>query len=130
MNTTQFAHINNNITTEQWQKILSAVEESRKTNNEPPNALYSTIRPLHEKTRHSVYDNYDRFYMPALDFIVEGEQKTGRLYVYNSSEMARAPISLDQGLAIARNFFNEYGGQISEEIVCEYVDSLLPEVRF
>ena len=122
--------INNNITIDKWQEILAAVETSRQSHNEPSDALYTTISPLHGKTRHSVYDNYDRFGMPSFDFIVEGKQKTGRLYVYNTSELARAPISLDQGLAIARNFFNEYGGQMSEEIVCEYVMSENHGIRF
>jgi len=68
--------------------------------------------------------------MPGLDYIVEGNQKTGRLYVYNSSKMARAPISLQQGLAIARNFFNEYGSRMSEEIVNDYVMTSSQDVRF
>ena len=123
-------HINNNITPDQWKNIQDAVEDSRISHNEPPNALYMKSSNKNGKTRHCIYDNYDRFYMPGLDYIVEGEQKTGRLYIYNSSEMARAPITLDQGLAIARNFFNEYGGQMSEEIVCEYVMSSSQEVRF
>src|SRR6056300_98306 len=101
--------MNNNITTDHWQQILDTVDASRIEHNERPDSLYTPTTTLHNKTRHSIYDNYDRFYIPGLDYIVEGEQKTGRLYVYNSSEMARAPITLQQGLAIARNFFNEYG---------------------
>ena len=114
-------NINNNITSDQWNKIQEAVESSRVSNNEPPNALYVQTHSKNDKTRHFIYDNYDRFYMPGLDYVVEGNQKTGRLYVYNSSEMARAPITIQQGLTIARNFFNEYGGQMAEEIVCEWV---------
>ena len=123
-------HINNNITPDQWKSIQDAAEASRTSHNEPPNALYMKTSRNNGKTRHYIYDNYDRFYMPGIDYIVDGEQKTGRLYVYNSSEMARAPITLDQGLAIARNFFNEYGGQMSEEIVCEYVMQSNQEVKF
>ena len=123
-------HINNNITPDQWKSIQDAAEASRTSHNEPPNALYMKTSHKNGKTRHYIYDNYDRFYMPGIDYIVDGAQKTGRLYVYNSSEMARAPITLDQGLAIARNFFNEYGGQMSEEIVCEYVMMSHQEVKF
>ena len=122
--------MNNNITTDQWQQILDSVDASRIEHNERPDSLYNTTTTLHNKTRHCIYDNYDRFYMPGLDYIVEGNQKTGRLYVYNSSEMARAPISLQQGLAIARNFFNEYGSRMSEEIVNDYVMSSSQDVRF
>ena len=35
--------------------------------------------------------------------------------------MARAPITFEEGMQIAQNFFNEYGGQMAEEIVCEWV---------
>jgi len=113
-------NINNNITPDQWQQILDSADASRIEHDERPDSLYITTTDLNNKTRHIIYDNYERLHMPGLDYIVEGNQKTGRLYVYNSSKMARAPISLNQGLAIARNFFNEYGSRMSEEIVNDY----------
>jgi len=112
---------NNQITPDQWEQIVASAETSRIAYNEPPNALYIKTNKTNGRTRHFVYDNYDRFYMPGLDYIVEGEQDIGNLYVYNSSEQARAPVTFEQGLQIARNFFNEYGSQMSEEIVCEWV---------
>ena len=114
-------NVNNIITLNQWQQIKDAVEASRVSYNEPPNALYKTSSSKNNKTRHSIYDNYDRFFMPGFDLHIEDNADTGTLTVYNSSEQARAPITFEQGMQIAKNFFNEYGCQMAEEIVCEWV---------
>ena len=47
----------------------------------------------------------------------------GKLTVYNGSEQARAPIDFEEGMQIAQNFFNVYGSDMAEEIVCDWVMS-------
>ena len=59
--------------------------------------------------------------MPGFDLVISNDAEQGKLTVYNASEQARAPITFEQGKKIAQNFFNEYGGQMAEEIVCEWV---------
>ena len=44
----------------------------------------------------------------------------GTLFVYNCSEQAHAPITFQQGLEIAYNFFSYRGTELSEQIVCDY----------
>ena len=43
--------------------------------------------------------------------------------------MAYAPVSFEKGMQIARNFWNEFGSQMAEEIVCEYVMDGNPKIR-
>lgn len=112
--------MNNVITLDQWNKIVEAVKNAPSTKVEADDVLYIVERKMKDKVRHSVYDNYDRFYSPGLDFVVSADD-TGTLTVYNSSEQARAPITFEQGMQIANNFFNAEGSMMSEEIVCEWV---------
>ena len=119
--------MNNLINVSQWNKLISAVEQSAQEAKQPEDVLYTGCNKLnsslHRKAckRFYCYDNYDRFYSPGLDLeIVEG-QETGKLTVYNTSEQARAPITFEQGMQIAQNFFNSEGYNMSEEIVCDWV---------
>ena len=114
--------INNNTTTiKMWHEILQAVNKSKEQTNQKDDVLYTGEDKRGEKKRFYCYDNYDRLDSPGLDFITHGDSDQGSLYVYNSSEMARAPITIEQGLQIALNFFSYKGSIMAEEIVCEYV---------
>ena len=112
--------VDNKITLDQWNKIVETVKNAPSTKVEADDVLYIVERKMEDKVRHSVYDNYDRFYSPGLDFVVSADG-IGTLTVYNSSEQARAPITFEQGMQIANNFFNAEGSMMSEEIVCEWV---------
>ena len=117
---------NNNITVEQWNQLMEAVDQhinevKRYSITMPADLLYRGENQDAYKKRFYCYDDYDREEHPGLDLrIVDGET-SGELTVFNASEMARAPITFEEGLQIAQNFFNEYGGQMAEEIVCEWV---------
>ena len=91
------------------------------TRNFPADILYRGSRSSGDAKRYFCYDNYDRIDHPGLDLVVSNKEEVGKLTVYNASEQARAPITFEEGLQIAQNFFNEYGGQMAEEIVCEWV---------
>ena len=119
--------IDNKITLDQWNKIVETVKNAPSTKVESDDVLYIVERKMKDKVRHSVYDNYDRFYSPGLDFVVSADG-VGTLTVYNSSEQARAPITFEQGMQIAGNFFNAEGSMMSEEIVCEWVMDGNPSV--
>ena len=113
---------NNNITRDQWNQLMEAVDQHiDATRNFPTDILYRGSRSFGEAKRYYCYDNYDRLDHPGFDFVISNDVEQGKLTVYNASEMARAPITFEEGLQIARNFFNEYGGQMAEEIVCEWV---------
>lgn len=113
---------NNNTTTiEKWNEILQAVNKSKEQTNQKDDVLYEGEANRGENKHFYCYDNYDRWSSPGLDFVTHGDSEQGSLYVYNSSEMARAPITIEQGLQIAFNFFNAEGSMMAEEIVCEYV---------
>lgn len=113
--------INNNITRCQWNELIETVKNSPSRQTQPNGALYICNSKFGNSKRYSCYDNYDRFDVPGLDFVISNDSDTGRLTVYNGSEQARAPITFEQGMQIASNFFNEYGDQMAEEIVCEWV---------
>ncbi len=113
--------IDNHITRIQWNELVETVKQSPSTQVEADDTLYIKTRSFGNSKRHSCYDNYDRHYVPGLDFVIGNDDDKGRLTVYNGSEQARAPITFEQGMQIARNFFNEYGDQMAEEIVCEWV---------
>ena len=113
--------VNNNISRSQWNELMKAVIEHTKTANQPVDVLYIGSRSFGNSKRFYCYDNYDRHDVPGLDFVISNDNNTGRLTVYNGSEQARAPITFKQGMQIARNFFNEYGDQMAEEIVCEWI---------
>lgn len=114
---------NNLITKEQWEEISDAAEHHLNQCGECPNALYYGKTYRGPQTRYSLYDNYDRDSSPGLDFVITLGQELGRLTVYNSSEMSYAPITYDQGLQIARNFFNENGTRISIGIICDHISN-------
>ena len=113
---------NNNITAEQWNQLMEAVDQHiNETRNFPADILYRGEKQNTYSKRFYCYDNYDRIDHPGLDLRIDNGKTSGELTVYNASEMARAPITFEEGLQIAKNFFNEYGGQMAEEIVCEWV---------
>ena len=113
---------NNNITAEQWNQLMEAVDRHiDEAKCWPSDVLYRGSKQNTYNKRFYCYDNYDRLDHPGLDLRIVNGETTGELTVYNASEMARAPITFEEGLQIAQNFFNEYGGQMAEEIVCEWV---------
>ena len=113
---------NNKITIDQWNQLMKAVDDHIDAAKcFPADVLYRGSKQGQTAQRFYCYDNYDRLDSPGLDLRINNGQSEGTLTVYNASEMARAPITFEEGLQIARNFFNEYGGQMAEEIVCEWV---------
>jgi len=112
---------NNQITLTQWNELIETVKNSPSTQVESDDTLYIGSNNFVNSKRYFCYDNYDRYYIPGLDFVIANDSEQGKLTVYNGSEQARAPINFEEGKQIAQNFFNEYGGQMAEEIVCEWV---------
>ena len=112
---------NNLISITQWNKIIRAVVSNSQNTNQPMDVLYTGSRKFGDAKRYFCYDNYDRHYIPGLDFVIEEGNTNGKLTVYNGSEQARAPIDFEEGLQIAKNFFNEKGSDMAEEIVCDWV---------
>ena len=112
---------NNLISITQWNELIKAVTKSRIDTKQPCDVLYVGSRSFGNSRRFFCYDNYDRHEMPGLDFVISNDAERGKLTVYNASEQARAPITFEQGVKIAQNFFGELGGDMSEEIVCEWV---------
>ncbi len=113
---------NNNITAEQWNQLMEAVDRHiDEAKCWPADVLYRGSKQNTYNKRFYCYDNYDRLDHPGLDLRIDNGETSGELTVYNASEMARAPITFEEGMQIAQNFFNEYGGQMAEEIVCEWV---------
>ena len=113
---------NKTVSIEQWNILLTAVKVNAAKEKQPEGVVYSGI-DYHfsgSTKRFFCYDNYDRWDVPGLDLLLETEG-VGKLVVYNGSEQARAPITFEQGLEIAQNFFNSKGYDLSEEIVCNYV---------
>jgi hypothetical protein len=113
--------VDNYITQTQWDQIINEVINHTRNSRLPEDTLYLNKQREYKSTRQSIYDNYDRHYVPGLDFVTTDNSPSGRLTVYNGTEQARAPITFEQGIQIAQNFFNEYGNQMAEEIVCEWV---------
>jgi hypothetical protein len=113
--------MNNQISLTQWNELLETVKNSAVTQVQADDTLYIGSNNFGNSKRYFCYDNYDRHYVPGLDFVISNDADQGKLTVYNGSEQARAPISFEQGKQIARNLFNEYGDQMAEEIVCEWV---------
>lgn len=113
--------MNNQISLAQWSELIETVKNSPVTHVQADDTLYIGSRKFGNSKRYFCYDNYDRVDVPGLDFIISNDSDMGKLTVYNGSEQARAPISFEQGKQIARNLFNEYGDQMAEEIVCEWV---------
>jgi hypothetical protein len=117
--------MNNQITLTQWNELMSAVLTNFSVSNQPEGAIYSGVdridNDMINKRRFFCYDNYDRHDVPGFDLIIKNNSLMGTLTVYNSSEQARAPITFEDGLNIAHNFFNEEGYDMSEEIVCDWI---------
>ena len=112
---------NNNISIDQWNQLMEAVDQHiDAASDHPIYFLYRGSRNFGQSKRYYCYDDYDCIDHPGLDLVISNDSKLGKLTVHNASEMARAPITYEEGLQIARNFFNEYGGQMAEEIVCEW----------
>ena len=117
--------MNNLINIKQWNKLINAVSKNRIDTKQPTDAMYVGSEKIDNNktndTRYFCYDNYDRHDVPGFDLIIKNNSLMGTLTVYNGSEQARAPITFDEGLNIAQNFFNEEGYDMSEEIVCDWV---------
>lgn len=109
------------ITLQQWEELMKLVDSHVNSANEKKDVLYRGCENSIYNKRFYCYDNYDRYYIPGLDFVLKEGKEKGMLTVYSGSEQSRAPITLEQGKQIARNMFNEYGGQMADEIVCEWV---------
>ena len=114
--------MNNQISLQQWNELMSLVKTSAATEKQIKGAIYSgTDKLKNGNQRHYCYDNQDRYDVPGLDLTIHENEKTGSLTVYNGSEQARAPITLEQGILIATNFFNYEGYDMLEQIVCDWV---------
>ena len=116
---------NNLISIKQWHKLINAVSKNRIDTKQPTDTMYVGSEKIDSNktinTRYFCYDNYDRHDVPGFDLIIKNNSLMGTLTVYNGSEQARAPITFEEGLNIAQNFFNEEGYDMSEEIVCDWV---------
>ena len=116
----------NFISKEQWEVILTAFKLhcAVKCIDEEEEVYYideAVIRGDVKKRRLAIYDNLDRYSSPALEFMIPDGWDSGKLYVYNSSEQAHAPIDFNVGLQIANTFFTYAATELSESIVCDYV---------
>jgi len=120
--------MNNTITKEQWEQIIKAVDLHSMKLHQHDDRVYSGKNLKNHQTRHYIYDNYDHHDSPGLDFVIHEGSDSGRLTVYNGSEMAYAPVSFEKGLEVAKNFFNMHGSEIAEEIVCDYVMDGNPKI--
>lgn len=114
--------MDNMITMEQWRVIEEYVEESARREGESGDVVYKMKGVKNNRVRYLIYDNYDRYTSPGLNFMINEGEDVGELIVYSASEQSYAPISFREGLVIAENFFNCVGSEMSEEIVCEYLD--------
>lgn len=119
--------MNNLINISQWNNIVNAVKQSAQETKQPNDVIYSGQNDLNStihkpnRKRYFCYDNYDRLDSPGLDLVINKDQEAGKLTVYNASEQAKAPITFEQGMQIAQNFFNSKGSNMAEEIVCDWV---------
>ena len=119
--------VNNSITPLQWELILDAFHTHCKENgvkeDEPliKDEFTSNASGDHTKRKQSIFDNYDRHTSPGLTFLLMDQMSTGALFVYSSSEQENAPITFDEGMEIARNFFSYKATELSEHIVCNHV---------
>jgi|11BtaG_2_1085332.scaffolds.fasta_scaffold05814_2 hypothetical protein len=119
---------NNIISKEEWEVILTEFKLhcAAKEINEKEEVYYidEEVKVGSSKRRRfGIYDNFDRHSSPALEFIIPGGWDKGKLYVYNSSEQAHAPINYENGLEIAKSFFDYAATKLSESIVCDYLMS-------
>jgi len=122
--------VNNNITPLQWELILDSFHSHCKENNTKEDEpliqdKFKTNSLGFTKRTQSIFDNYDRYTSPGLTFYLTDNMSTGSLYVYSGSEQAHAPITFDEGIAVAQNFFSYKATEISEHIVCNHVMNLV-----
>ena len=119
--------VNNSITPLQWELILDAFRTHCKEHgvkeDEPLiiDEFTSNASGDHTKRKQAIFDNYDRFSSPGLTFLLMDQMSTGALFVYSSSEQAHAPITFEEGIQIAQNFFTCEATELSEHIVCNHV---------
>ena len=119
--------VNNSITPDQWESILEAFHTHCKDKNIEKdeilinNDFTSNYHGNHTKRRQSIHDGYGRFTSPGLEFLLMDKMSTGALFVYNQSEQAHAPITFEEGMQIAQNFFTYKATELSEHIVCNHV---------
>ena len=118
--------VNNNITPLQWELILDAFNTHCKEHGVKEDAPLirdetTTKSSGFTQRTQSIYDNYDRHTSPGLTFIQVNNVTSGNLYVYSGSEQDHAPISFDDGMEIAQNFFSYKATELSEHIVCNHV---------
>ena len=113
--------MNNQITLQQWNELIEIVKNAPSTKSQPADTLYIFNNAFGNSKRYSCYDNYDRFYVPGLDFVISNDAEMGKLTVYNGSEQARAPITFEPGKQIAEHFFSDHGSAFAEDIVCNWV---------
>ena len=126
--------MDNLITEDQWNLIVSAVNEHVMKLHQhyeyfEDDRIYVGKDLKYSQTRHYIYDNYDHHDSPGLDFVISKDCDSGRLTVYNGSEMAYAPVTFEKGLEIARSFFDLHGSEMAEEIVCDYVMDGNPRIN-
>ncbi len=117
--------VNNNISPLQWELILDAFhdhcKESGTKEDEPLiQDKFKTDSLGFTKRTQSIFDNYDRYTSPGLTFNLLNDTPTGTLYVYSGSEQTHAPITFQQGMEIAQNFFSYKATKLSESIVCNH----------
>ncbi len=118
--------VNNNITPLQWELILDAFNTHCKEHSVKEDAPLirdetTTNSSGFTQRTQSIYDNYDRHTSPGLTFIQINNVTSGNLYVYSGSEQDHAPITFDEGIEIAQNFFSYKATELSEHIVCNHV---------
>jgi len=114
--------MNNQISVSQWNELMNTVVAHVTSANHPNDVLYRGSDTTKQGViRHFCYDNYDRIDSPGLDLSIKEDSDIGILTVYNASERARAPITFEQGMMIAKNFLNDEGSMMAEEIVCDWV---------
>ena len=129
-------NIDNLISPLQWELILNSFHDHCKDNkikeDEPhigdeftgPHICQHTDQLTNtsgnSKRRQFIYDNYDRYTSPGLEFIQQKDMDRGSLFVYCGSEQKHAPITFQQGMEIAQSFFSYKATKLSESIVCNH----------
>jgi len=119
---------NQSITPAQWQSVIDAAEKHVHDQNLPDERFYVNFRERYyggleaDGYRESILDNYDEFSVPSIHFDYDMTTESGQIRVYDNSEQASAPISLEQALDIASKMFTEDGSKAAQDIVYRYVD--------
>jgi hypothetical protein len=119
---------NQSITPVQWQSVIDTAEKHAHDQNLPDERFYVNFRERSyggleaDGYRESILDNYDEFAVPSIHFDYDMSTESGQIRVYDNSEQASAPISLEQALDIASKMFTEDGSKAAQDIVYHYVD--------